>query len=144
MVSLLTWRFCRLDGNEGAASAVVAPPSETDMRLCEKIMHMSFPPTTIPRAFFYRVGLDDSAYLKIEIPYASIDKLIENSPFRGQALSTTEKMVHEADFISWWAVRGVSRFESGRVEFPGIKFLTILIDRDDSSICRIYLKWWET
>lgn len=122
------------------------PPSNAQVAKCEKLMQITLPSTATPTNYLYKPGLDDSAYLRFDLPAHDLAKFIQSSPFSGHQLSRSEIAMPLLDEISWWEVEGATEFESGTVWLSGSgpQFISILIDKKSKDVVHVYLKWSDT
>jgi hypothetical protein len=115
------------------------------LRDCERKMHISFPPSTQPLGINEVKGwLDDSTYLKVQIPRGDLDGFLKTSPFAGEQLRSDRPDVSDSESIPWWKPESVKNYKSGQVLLPDAKYVSTLLDLDSEDKVIVYLQWNET
>jgi hypothetical protein len=108
-------------------------------------MHVTFPSSTELINFQEdRAWLDDTVYLRIELPRADLDRFIADSPFSGRELRTDRRDVSADPSMRWLCPDRAMSYQSDQVRLPNAEYLNILIDLDDKDVLTIYLQWGET
>lgn len=127
----------------------ITDPNLAKQKLAEfsKLMHISFPPSTRLTNFKHIRGMDDVIFLKVEIAQEDLQSFIQNSPFANIPLRSREDNpipIVGSTGPSWWNVKSVRKWKTGRARLPGAKALQTLIDLDHSNKVIVYLKWFES
>jgi hypothetical protein len=110
-----------------------------------KVMKLEFPADTKVIGFHEITGwLDDSIYLKVQIPREEVNAFLSRSPFANIALRNDRRFVTEFPEFDWWRSEAVREYKSEQASLPDAKYLDILVDYDRKDIVDIFLVWFET
>jgi hypothetical protein len=109
------------------------------------IMQIAFPSSSRLLNYHMERGMDTYISLKVEIAREDLGVFLENSPFAGKTLRSKDQnpiLDVSSTGPSWWKVKEVKNWQSGRTTLRGSEALRILLDLDKQDSVVIYLEWF--
>ncbi|MHC4155123.1 MAG: hypothetical protein ACYST6_09415 [Planctomycetota bacterium] len=106
---------------------------------------IAFPSSSRLLGYHMERGLDTYRCVKVEITREDLEIFLENSPFAGKTLRTKNQNPIQGvspTGPSWWKVKAVKNWQSGRATLSGSETLRILLDLDKQDSVVIYLEWF--
>ncbi len=106
-------------------------------------MHIQFPKTVAPLGWHESEGVDVAVWLKIGLPTADLDTMLEGSPFAAVELRDDRwRMPADLD-ETWWRTHEVRDFRFAEADLRDGSTLSMLIDLDDENTAVVYLFWMD-
>lgn len=108
----------------------------------ESKMHVTFPEGTQPLGLRVEPGMDDAAYLKVNIPMQAWEKFLEESPVHPQDLDNAKRFFL-GDDKDWWDPGKPVELPTAQASLPNGSVVNLGVDLSGTTEATVYLMWHE-